>query len=148
MKLPHPHIVPQRQRAYVASHPLGLWVSLGIAISGYINILQPHLTEESVVALIFSPLVLVAFNAVWAMGGTLSFIGMARGRHHVEAAGMALLASGLLSYFLAIVSVRASSALAALFLPALAIGCALRAHHLTTHGYVLMDAPSNQERGR
>jgi hypothetical protein len=141
-RLPSP--VPPNQRAYVASHPLGLWVSAGIAISGWINLIAPSLTSESVVALIFPQVVLYVFNAVWAVGGTMATGGLLRGKRKVEAAGMTLLASGLGSYFLAVVSVRATSALAAVFIVTLAIGCALRAKHLTSHGYVTLDLPSGQ----
>lgn len=139
-------IVPPGQRAYVASHSLGLWVSVGIALSGWVNLLAPSLVTESVVSLLFSPLVLLLFNAAWALAGTLSVFGLLTARRQFEAAGMALLASGMLSYFLAVVSVRPSAALAGLFLPALAIGAAQRAWHLTTHGYVTLDAPSGQRR--
>lgn len=139
-------IVVPSQRAYVASHPLGLWVAIGITVSGYINLILPHLTDESVAALIFPPLILVIFNLVWAIGGTMSVFGLTRGKPRIEGAGMSLIASGLASYFAAVVSVRAVSALAAVFMLTLAYGCAKRAYHLATHGYVNLDVKTDHPR--
>jgi hypothetical protein len=138
------NLIPPSQRAYVASHPLGKWVAIGIFFSGLINTLMPSLTSESVVALVFSPLIIFAFNLAWTVGGALCAFGLMRGKSKVEGAGMCLLASGLFTYYLAVFSVRTTAALAALFIPCLAYGCAKRAWHLATHGYVVLDVPTDQ----
>lgn len=135
------YLVPPGQRAYVASHPLGVWLSLGIAFSGWINIFFPSLTAESSSSLIFSPLILFLFNLAWAVGGTLSVVGLLRGRAKIEGLGMSMLASALGSYYLAIISIRLSAAISAGFILFLGIGCALRAYHLATHAYVNLDVP-------
>jgi len=136
--------VAKSQRAYVGSHPLGLWLSLGIAITGVVNIIAPDLGGESSATVTFSPLVLLLFDIAWAAGGTLSFIGLVRGKRKLEGAGMSMLAGGMLSLFLAIFSLRPASALAGLFILCLGIGCALRALHLATHAYVNLDLPVDQ----
>ena len=65
----------------------------------------------------------------------MAWIGIVRGHRSVEAGGSALLAGGLLVYFAAVVSVRSTSAVAAIFIFCLACGYGLRAHHLATCGY-------------
>lgn len=132
------------QRAYVGSHPLGVWLSVGIAVTGYVNIFAPNLSGESSASIVFSPLVLLMFNFAWAGGGTMSLVGLLRGKRRLEGAGMSLLAGGMLSLFFAFLSLRPASALAGLFILALGIGCALRARHLATHAYVNLDVPVDQ----
>lgn len=139
--------VARTQRAYVASHPLGVWLSIGIAASGYINLLFPHLSGESSSSIVFSPLVLLMFNLSWAVGGTMSLVGLLRGRRKLEGGGMSILSAGMLSLFLAIFALRPQSALTALFVLALGIGCGVRAWHLAHHAYVNLDVPIDQPGG-
>lgn len=140
-----PVLIPPRQRPYVASHPFVVCVAIGIALTGYINIFWPLSPTESVAAAVLPPLMLLFFNGVWAVGGTLIAAGILRGKRRVEAAGMALLASGLLAYYFLIVSVSLPALRSAAFILGLAVGCALRARHLTTHGYVVLDVPTDQK---
>jgi signal transduction histidine kinase len=137
-------LVPVGQRPYVASHPLGVWLSAGIAFTGWINVLFPALTAEAASRLAFEPLVLFLFNLAWAFGGSVSLGGLLRGRAKVEGAGMAVLASALASYYFAILAVRPSAAVSGGFIAFLAVGCAFRAWHLATHGYVNLDVPLDQ----
>ncbi len=137
-------LVARGQRAYVASHPLGVWLSIGIAVTGWINVLAPSLSRETSSSIVFDPLILFAFNGIWAVGGSLCVFGLLRGRRKVEGAGMSLLASALATYYLAIIVIRPTAAITAVFILALAIGCAKRAFHLATHGYVSLDVPLDQ----
>lgn len=136
--------VARSQHAYVASHPLGVWLSIGIAVTGLVNMFAPGLTEESSSTIVFSPFVLFLFNLTWALGGSLSVFGLLRGRRKVEGAGMSMLSAGMLSLFLAIISLKPDAAVTASFILAIGIGCGLRARHLATHGYVNLDVPVNQ----
>jgi hypothetical protein len=138
-------LVPRTQRAYLASHPLALWVSVGIAFTGWLNLLFPEPAAESSTALVFPGWLLLMFNLSWAIGGSLSVIGLLRGKPRIEGIGMTLLASGLFSLFLAILALSPDRALrSAVFIVTLAIGSGLRARHLMTHAYVNLDVPTDQ----
>ncbi len=132
------------QRAYLASHPLAFWLAVGIALTGYINLFAPSLTGETASSVVFSSFVLFLFNIAWAGGGTFVAVGLLRGRPKIEGAGQAVLASALFSYFLAVIAARPSFAATALFILCLGVGCAFRAVHLATHGYVVLDVPTDQ----
>lgn len=134
-QLKHWSPVSPSQRNYVYSHPLALWFSIGIAWAGAVNIFLPNLVEESFVSLALPDWLVIAFNAVWMIGGLCGAIGILRGRRNVEAAGMSLLSSGMFVYFIAALSIRSSAAVTGIFILTLAIGCALRARHLTQSGY-------------
>jgi hypothetical protein len=136
--------IPAHQRSYLQSHPLAIWLSLGIAFTGCVNLILPDLSESSV-ALVLPPLLVMVFNLTWAAGGALSAIGLLRGKPKIEAAGMSLLASGLFSLFVSVFYVRPLAALSsAPFVVTLAIGCFLRSRHLTCHAYVNLDLPTDQ----
>ncbi|HEY3435084.1 MAG TPA: hypothetical protein VGK41_05480 [Solirubrobacterales bacterium] len=137
-------LVPFRQRAYLASHPLALLLSIGIAFNGYVNLIFPGLSESSA-AVVLPPLMLALFNLTWAVGGTLSTFGLVRGKAKVESAGMSLLASGLVTLFASILYLKPAAVLgSAAFLVTLAVGCFLRARHLSDHTYVSLDIPLDQ----
>lgn len=122
-------------RAYVRSHPLGLAVAVGIMLSGAIGLLFPESVQESAPALVLPDALLVSFNVVWAVGGGLASFGLIRGSRDAEVPGLALIAGGLSAYYIVVVSIRPTAALQALFIGALAIGCAVRAWHLVRAGY-------------
>lgn len=128
-------MIPRWHRAYVRSHPLGLCISLGFFTSGAIGLLAPSLVKDSAPALTLPTFVLVLFNIAWLVGGFLASVGLLRGRRDLEIPGMALIAGGMTAYFATVVSIRAISALAAVFMAFLAIGCAARAWTLLKHGY-------------
>jgi len=123
-------VAPRWHRAYVRSHPGWPWVMLGIAISGAIGLIMPWLVEESVVALVLPKWSYTLFNLIWMVGGACAMFGIVRGRSDVEIGGLALVAGGLTAYYIAIVSVRATASLTAVFIGFLAIGCIARASHL------------------
>jgi hypothetical protein len=54
---------------------------------------------------------------------------------------MVLLSSSLLVNYITVLSVRTTSALASIFIVFLALGCALRARHLTKAGYAVVAVP-------
>lgn len=103
---------------------------LGIAVSGGIGLVLPWLVEESVIALVLPKWSYVLFNLIWAVGGCAGTFGIVRGRSDVEIGGLSLVAGGLTAYYVAVVSVRATSSLTALFIGFLALGCIARASHL------------------
>lgn len=140
---PMPSLVPPSHRAYLASHPLAVGLSVGIALTGYVNVLFPEWTESSA-QLILPPFILLLFNVTWTVGGTLSALGLLRAKPKVEGAGMSLLAAGLLANYLAFVYVRPEAAVTGSFILTLAVACAFRAVHLTRHSYVNLDVPHDQ----
>lgn len=128
-------LAPAWHRAYVRSHPLGLCVSFFIAVAGLIGLVAPQLVNESAAALVLPGWQLTVFNTTWLVGGSLATIGLLRGLPNAEAPGLALIAGGLTAYYIAVVSIRASSALTALFIAGLAIGCIARAWRIYRCGY-------------
>lgn len=78
---------------------------------------------------------------MWAGGGSLATYGLVRGRRNIEAGGMTLLATALTVDYITVISVRTTSALSSLFIVFLALGCGLRARHLTRTGYVDVALP-------
>lgn len=134
-------LIPANHRAYVASHPLGLSVSIGLALGGFVNLIFPHLVMETSASLALPTPLFYLFSAMWALGGTLATLGLLRGRRNFEAGGMTLLAAALIVDYITVVSVRTTSALASVFIVFLAIGCAARARHLTRSGYVDVALP-------
>lgn len=138
-----PPLVPPSHRAYLASHPLAVGLSIGIALTGYINVLFPDWTESSA-RVILPSFILLMFNLTWMVGGSLSAIGLLRAKPKVEGAGMSLLAAGLLANYIAFVYVRPEAAVTGSFILTLSIACAFRARHLTRHSYVNLDVPHDQ----
>lgn len=131
-----PEIVPKFHRSYVRSHRLGIAVSTALCLAGAVGLLAPYLVDESAPALSLPAWAFVVFNVVWAVGGGLGAYGLIRGRPAVEGPGDALLAGGLFSYYIAVVSIRGwSGAITGLFIGALALGYAARAHYVFFYGY-------------
>ena len=98
--------------------------------------MTPDLVNESAPALTLPDWAFIAFNAVCAVGGALGATGLLRGRPTLEGPGDSLLAGGLLSYYLAVVSIRGwAGAITGLFIGALALGYAARAHYVYFYGY-------------
>lgn len=127
-------LAPRWHRAYVRDHPGWPWITLGIGISGLIGLITPWLVEESVIALILPEWSYYLFNAIWFLGGAASTFGNLRGRSDVEVGGLALVAGGLAAYYIAVISVRATSSLTALFIAFLTVGAVSRASHLFSSG--------------
>ena len=136
--------IPPSHRAYLASHPLAVGLSIGIALTGYVNILFPQWTTESSAQIVLPSLILLLFNLSWVIGGTLSTFGLLRGKPKVEGAGMSLLAAGLLANYIAFVYLRPEAAITGSFILTLAIACGFRARHLARHSYVNLDIPHDQ----
>lgn len=107
---------------------------IGITLGGIIGVMLPEAVDESVIGLVFPRWVFYLFNAIWLCGGAASTFGLLRGRADIEVGGLALVASGLTAYYIAVVSVRASAALLALFIICLAIGSAARIFALIHRG--------------
>lgn len=127
--------VPKVQREYLRSHPGWPWVMVGILLSGIVGLVAPEAVAGSVIALVLPKPLLIAFNIVWVVGGGLGTFGIVRGHPRAEVPGLALIAGGLVSYYIAIVSVRAVGALQVLFILWLAVGCVVRAVRLVHCGY-------------
>lgn len=128
-------LIPRHQRVYIYSHPLAVWFSISVLLVGLANILFPESVDQSAASILFPAWLKVIFNLTWTLGGGLASAGILSGRRNMEAAGMALLSSGLLASFLATMSVRPSALGSAIFVVGLAVGCALRSLHLARTGY-------------
>lgn len=123
-------LAPRWHRAYVRSHPGWPWVMIGIALSGAVGVITPWLVDESVIALILPRWSYYLFNVIWMLGGAAGTFGIVRGRSDIEIGGLALVAGGLSAYYMAVITVRATSSLTALFIAFLALGCIARASNL------------------
>lgn len=139
-------LIPTRQRAYFESHPLGFCVAVGFAISGIINIAFPHLVRESAASIALPWTLYYVFSAMWAVGGCASSWGLLRGVRNLEAGGDVLIATALVVDYIAVVWIRATSALTAIFIVFLALGFLLRARHLARSGYVLLGVSVEHDR--
>jgi len=126
---------PAWHRAYFRSHPYGFWIYATISVSGTVGLVFPDLVNESAPAIVLPIWVLMVFNAVWSMGGALAALGLLRGKLRVEVPGLALIAGGLVTYYAAVVQIRATGALQAIFIGGLALGAIERAWELYHHGY-------------
>lgn len=133
------HLIPPHQRPYVASHPLGLFFSIGVALEGFLNLVAPGLSSSSASAQALDPTVLTLFNLTWVVGGGLSMIGLLRGFRKSEAGGMSLLGGAFGAYYIVIVGLVPGAWATGLFIICLSIGCFLRARHLARTGYVTLE---------
>jgi hypothetical protein len=131
-------LIPPNQRAYFSSHPLGFCVALGLAASGIVNLLFPQAVQETSAYLAFPSPLFYALSVAWAIGGVGCAWGLMRGIRNLEAGSDALLCSAILVQYIAVISIRSTSALASLYIPFIAIGFALRARHLTKTGYAVV----------
>lgn len=138
--------IPATQRAYVSSHPLALCVAIGFAFSGLVNLLFPGLVRESAVSIALPETPYYAFSLVWAVGGVCAAWGLLRGIRDLEAAGDVLLATALVVNYISVVWVRATTALAAVFLIFMALGFLLRARHLAKSSYAIFSLPIDDPR--
>jgi hypothetical protein len=126
-------LIPHKQRAYIASHPVVFWFCLGMMLVGALSLIDPSLTDQSATAQLLPDWVRKVFNVTYMIGGGASAIGIARGMLKLEAAGMALLATGLLVNFIVYVWLVHASAVSGVFILTLAIGCAQRSWHLANY---------------
>ena len=124
-----PLVAPHR-REYVRAHPVVLWFSIGVALVGLLSLVAPSTTTGT--AAVLPDWTRVVFNACWLIAGTTSVAGILRGYPQAEAAGMVGLCSGLSAYCVLIVEAIGVNT-SVLFVGALAVGCGVRAWHLT-HG--------------
>lgn len=128
-------LAPKWHRTYVRSHPIGLYSALGLAIGGATGLLFPETVKESAASLTLPGLTENLFYFVWALGGLMAFLGLLRGILKLHVAGMTLVAGGLFTYYIVIVTIRGSGALQALFICLLGLGCGLHAWNLARCGY-------------
>ena len=89
------HLVPTWHRNYVRSHPIGLFVALGIGLGGFFGLFLPDLVRDSAASVTLPNGVLKLFYVVWLVGGTVAFVGLLRGILRLHVSGMALIAGGL-----------------------------------------------------
>lgn len=112
------------RRLYRREHPLALWFTLGVAFAGLVALIAPETVETSATYLALPEWLRNVFNVSYAVGGLVSFFGILRVRHNIEAAGEAILASALVTQFLSVLYVHPT--ISASFILFLAIGCARR----------------------
>jgi hypothetical protein len=124
--------ISRTQMLYISEHPVVFWFSIGICFAGFTSLVAPQFTEQSSASLLLPDWLRATFNVTYAAGGFGSVFGIIRGWRKIEAAGMALLASGLLTNFIVFSWVVPSGLVSAAFLLTLAIGCAQRSWHLAT----------------
>lgn len=124
---------PQRQ--YLFAHPLAIWFSIGVTITGMVALAFPHLADQSAVSLALPDWLEKIFNILLTIGGFMSTLGIVSGKPKYEAAGMALLSGAFLSFFSSIIYLRVNNVASAVFLFTLAVGCAQRSIHLARRGY-------------
>lgn len=130
---------PPYRRQYVRSHPLAVWFSLGIALYGGITLIANPMTAPSTTLPDWQ---LITFRVTWLVGGVLAWYGINRGRSKPEAAGMVLLATGLIVNFLAVMHLNVELGWpAGLFLVPLAIGCVRRALYIVSQSNGGPDGP-------
>lgn len=115
------------RQIYRHEHPLAIWFTAGIAFTGFLTLFFPDAVESSATYLALPEWLRYAFNICYFAGGTAACAGLVTARHPLEAAGMALLASALLTQYASIIYVRPPSIWAATFVLTLAIGCGRRA---------------------
>lgn len=119
-----------RGKAYLSEHPVVFWFSVGIMLAGIVAILFPDVASKSSAAVVLPRWEQTAFNVTYAVGGFMGAWGIARYQHKLEAAGMALLASGLATTFVVFIYATDAKAPGAVFLLTLSIGCGQRCIHL------------------
>ncbi len=125
-------ISPQ-QRAYLRSHPLAFWFSLGIAVTVTVAIVDPSTVQETAITLVLPDWLETIFRWSYLVGGYMATIGLLFAKPRIEAAGMALLASGLLVQLATIMYLSPELGWpSAPFLLTLAIGTGSRAYYLAT----------------
>jgi len=132
------NIVAPGQRAYISSHPLALWFSIGFGLVGILALLFPGSIEQTAASTTLPAWLTKVLYITFAVGGISSVFGIVRGRPDFEALGMSLFSSGLIVNFIAIASLAGLGAVSltgAVFLVALAIGCFGRVLALTRRGY-------------
>lgn len=120
------------RRAYRRAHPLTFWLALGVAVVGVVALVFPATVEQTATSAALPAWLRSLFDVIYAGGGAASAFGVHRARRDFEAAGLSLLAGALAAQFAAVVYVRPAGAPPATFILTLAIGCALRARHLTS----------------
>ncbi len=131
--------IKRGQEAYVRDHPVALWFSIGILLTGLAQVFIPGASETTATSLAFPDWLETVFSATWIIGGALGAVGMLRGRAKLEASGFALLATGLTLDLIALIYLAYAVTPAlplrvapVAFLVALAIGFWQRASHLAS----------------
>lgn len=129
-------LISAPQRKYLAAHPIALWLSLAIAVSGAIQLVRPELVASSPVALALPEWLRLIFASVYLIAGLACVFGLVRGRPKWEAAGDALVASVLVVQFAAALHLFGTDVIGtALVTALLGVGFAQRSIHLARGGY-------------
>ncbi len=124
-------------KSYTKAYPFLFWFSIGICTTGVVSILFPHLSEQTATSIALSDTLELVFKLMWTIGGGMVTYSLIKCKSNVEAAGLVLIGTGILSYFLSIIYIRPENALNGVFLLFLAIGCFMRVRrlgHLTNNG--------------
>lgn len=128
-------LIVSQQRAYIRSHPVAFWLCVGLVIAGAIGLVAPGLIGQSAASMVLPTWLRTVFYIDYTLGAALSLAGLTRGKAGLEAAGMAMLATGFLVQFLSVAYLLHSSVFGGLFLLTLAIGCFQRSRFLAKNGY-------------
>lgn len=115
-------------RGYIRASVMSISIIVGAVLSGLFRLIVPG-TISTTSALQQLPAVpLFALNVMWIVAGLTALIGLLTGKRNVEGAGLILVATSYLAYFLAIVGFHAESAGSVVYILFFAIGAAARAH--------------------
>ena len=125
-------LVPEHHRPVLRMHPLAFWFSLGVLLTGILQIVHP--STDSAAAAALPDALHTIFNVVWILGGLFACFGILRGKARYEAAGMILMGTSFAVYFLILVRVLPTSLWSAAFIVTIAIGCLRRAFALAKGG--------------
>lgn len=119
------------KRIYRREHPIAIWLTLGIAVTGFVALLFPDTVNQTAISLALPHWLRQMFYLSYTVGGTVAAIGLLTVNHKFEAAGLTLLASALLAQYIAVVytalDISPRSVWSSTFVLALAIGCGSRA---------------------
>lgn len=126
--------VPSWHRAYVRSHRWGFVMAVGFFLTGMLGLLAPHLVSESSVALTLPLVALRTFYALWMLGGLGGSLGLLLARRELEIPGLALIAGGMMAYFITATASHGAS-LASILFVFIALGAIERAWDLFRYGY-------------
>src|SRR4051812_14711608 len=89
-------VTSDAQNLYIRAHPVVFWLSVGLAIEGFIGAFLPHLLLLSAVNQALPNWLERVFYLVYMIGGAGSVVGQLRCKAWLESAGMTLVATGTL----------------------------------------------------
>lgn len=131
-------MIPAANRPYVQGSIMTLCIVISITVSGVVRVLIPGAVSTSSALQELPELVLLYLNLAWIGSGSVTALGIVSGRKNLEAAGLVLMTGAFLSYFVAILAFKSTSAASVLYIFGFAIGAAWRAYFVVTGKWTLV----------